>query len=142
MIVAFIEPEKYEPTAKSRLCIQEIITKLVIKYGAFVFLFSNAGQFDDDCYSIVTKLKKYYPYIERHYYHGSCDYDVGYVDYMSEFYDEVHFPKQGVVLPSHLRFRAMIDVSDVVITCGTMWAVDYANNKKKRVIDICDKHGK
>lgn len=138
MIVAIIEPDKYEWTEGIVARLQDVITKLVVKDGAFVFLFTNAGQFDDDCYTIVTKLKKYYPYIERHYYHASCDYDVGYVDWMSGYYDSVHFPEKGFVISPHMRNSTIVDICDVLVTCGAASAVEYARKKKKRIINICD----
>ena len=139
MIVAFIEPKEYTRTAAIAEVLQDVITRLVVKDGACIFLFSNAVQFDHDCYEIVSKLKKRYPYIERHYYHGSCDYDKGYVDWMSDFYDNVHFPAKGVVISSHLRDYTMIDMCDVLVTCGAMWAVEFAQKMKKQVIDLLEK---
>ena len=138
MIVAFIEPKEYIRTAVIAEVLQDVITKLVIKDCAHIFLFSNAGQFDDDCYTVVSKLKKCYPYIERHYYHGSCDYDSGYVDWMSNFYDYVHFQPKGFVISSYLRDCLMIDVCDVMVTCGAMSSVEYARKKKKRVINLLE----
>ena len=139
MIVAFIEPDEYERTARIAEKLKDVITKLVVNSGACVFMFTNAGQFDDDCYTIVSKLKKHYPYIERHYYHGSCDYDVGYVNWMSLSYDSVHFPEKGFVLLPHMRNCAMIDMCEVVVSCGVSQALEYARTKKKRVINICKK---
>ena len=138
MVVAFIEPKEYTRTAVIAEKVQDVITKLVIKDGAYIFLFSNAGQFDDDCYEIVSKLKKRYPYIERHYYHGTFDYDRGYVDWMSEFYDFVHFSAKGLVISSHLRNCIMIDLCDVVVTCGAMSTVEYARKKKKRIMNLIE----
>ena len=136
MIVAFIEPDKFERTAWIAERLRDVITKLVVNDGAFVFLFSNAGQFDDDCYTIVSQLKKHYSYIERHYFHGGCDYDVGYVNYMAEFYDRLHFPPKGITLSQHMRTCTMIDMCDVMVTCGAVWAVEYAQKKKKLVINL------
>ena len=139
MIVAFIEPDKYERTEEIVGRLQDVITELVVRDGAIVFLFTNVGQFDDDCYTTVSKLKKYYPYIERHYYHSSCDYDVGYVNWMSEFYDSVHFPNKGVVISPQLRDHTMIDICNVLVTCGAGAAVEYAIKKKKRVINLLER---
>ncbi|MCH5157392.1 MAG: hypothetical protein J1G02_05935 [Clostridiales bacterium] len=139
MIVAFVEPDEYEQKAWIVEKLQDVITQLVIKEGAIVFMFTNAGNFDGDCYTIVSRLKKYYPYIERLYFHGGCDYDVGYVNWMSEFYDNLHFPEKGVVISSHMRDCAMIDMCTVVVTCGSAPSVEYARQKKKRVINIYKK---
>ena len=138
MVVAFIEPMEYERTSQILEKLQDVITKLVVKDCVHIFLFSNAGQFDDDCYTVVSKLKKRYPYIERHYYHGGCDYDNGYVDWMSEFYDFVHFSAKGLVISSHLRNCIMIDLCDVVVTCGAISTVEYARKKKKRIINLIE----
>lgn len=136
MIVAFIEPDNYERTSRIIEKLQNGITKLVVKDGIHIFLFSNAGQFDDDCYEIVSKLKSRYPYIERHYYHGCCDYDRGYVAWMSTFYDNVHFPPKGFVISHYLRDCTMVDICDVILTCGEAAAVEYARKLKKQVINI------
>ena len=138
MIVAFIEPKEYTRTAVIAEKLQDVITKLVVKDGAYIFLFSNAGQFDDDCYEIVSKLKKHYPYIERHYYHGTFDYDKGYVDWMSEFYDTVNFPPMGFVISPHSRDCLMIDICEVLVTCGATSAIEYARKKKKRIINLLE----
>ena len=150
MVVAFIEADKYERTAALAIRAWNVLSKLVVEEGADVFLFNNEGPFDNDCWLIVSQLQMLYPNIQRHYYHGGCDYDVGYVDYMSDSYDKVIFPEQGSPFPSNLRDRAMIDRCDVVLTycnnkqmqserkSGGALAVELARKMKKRVINLFD----
>lgn len=148
MIVAFIEPDRYEPTAAILLRLRDVIGNLVMNNGAYVFMFTNAGPFDNDCYTVVSQFKKLHPDIERHYFHGVFDYDVGYVDWMASHYDRVHFPPKGIVFPGNLRNCSMIDKCDVVVTCyngdqsqavhksvATL-AVEYAQSKGRRVINV------
>ena len=136
MIVAFIEPDKYERTTETTARLRDVIRNLVVNDGARVFLFANAGFFDNDCYTIVSQLKAQHPYIERHYFHGGCDYDVGYVDWMANHYDKVHFPTKGVARPDYLRNSVMIDKCDTLVSHGAVSAVEYARRKQKRVIIV------
>ena len=138
MIVAFIEPDDYFPTAKMTIRLWEVISSLVEKENAKVFLFTNAGYFDQGCFKIVSQLKMLHPNIERHYYHGCFDYDVGYVHWMSDIYDKVHFPPMGFPLPSSTRNKMVVDKCDVVVTCGVASAAEYAKRINKRVINVCE----
>ena len=136
MIVAIIEPDLYNWTTELQERLRDVLCNLVVRQGAFIFLFANVGDFEDYCYEIVTKLKKRFPYVERHYYHGGCDYDKGYVDYMADLYDNLHFPPMGAQLSQHMRTCTMIDICDILVTCGAVWAEEYALKKKKRIINI------
>ena len=148
MTVAFIGFDKYARTVALRIGLQVVINNLIVNEGAKTFLFNNGGYFDSDCYSIVSQLKKRYPHIERHYYHGGFDYDVGYVDWMKEHYDKVYFPPMGIPYPRYLRDRKIIDACEVLVTCydndqlqaekmsATALAVEYALIRKKKVINL------
>ena len=150
MIVAVIGPNDHERTAMLAIRTWEVLSKLVTENGANIFLFNNGGQFDRDCWEVVSQLKRRVPEIERHYYHGVFDYSVGYVSYMKEFYDKVFFPTQGVPLKSHSRNCQMIDKCDVLLTyyyelqlneepkTSTVLAVEYARKKKKQIINLYD----
>lgn len=147
MVVAIIGSNDYNRSSSMAIRMWSIIGRLVVKDGDNIFLFSNANSFDKDCWEIVSQLKMHFN-VERHYIHGGCDYDVGYVDNLSEFYDELYFPEKGIVFPCYLRDRAMIDKCDVLVTyCdneqlqterknSVALAVAYAMQKKKRVINL------
>ena len=151
MIVAFIGSDNYTRSTHTAIQMWGVLGKLVVEEGANIFLFNNANFFDNDCLLIVSQLKMHHPHIERHYHHGVFDYDIGYVEYMKEKYDKVFFPRIGFPLREHLRNRQMIDKCDVLITyCNndellseqksqTVRAIEYAQEKKKRVINLrCD----
>ena len=150
MVVAIIGTDDYERSAFIVVRMWEVLTKLVSKEGARVFLFNNSGQFDQSCFEIVSQLKTRSPEIERHYYHGVFDYDVGYVSYMKERYEKVFFPEKGVPLKRCLRDRQMIDKCDVLVTyyydllleeepnSPIALAVAYARQKKKQIINLYD----
>ena len=136
MKVAVIEPNSYTRTVSIVEQAWDVLNKIVQSDSACIFMFTNAGQFDNDCYAIVSQLKTQYPNIERHYFHGGCDYDVGYVSLMGERYDQTHFPTKGVVLPQRVRTCTIVDMCDVLITCGGGAAVEYAKERKKHIIDL------
>lgn len=148
MTVAFIGSDNYTQTSLLAIRMWEVVANLVVEEGADVFLFSNANFYEHICWEIVSQLKMNYSNIERHYHHGGFDYDIGYVDYLKEFYDNLFFPKMGVPLPRYLRNRAMIDKCDVLITyCSneelhaeqkslTALAIVYAREKNKRVVNL------
>ena len=147
MVVAFIGVDNHQRTAKLAIQIWKTLTAL-LNEGANNFLFNNDNDLDRDCRVVVSQLKKRHPKIKMHYYHGIFDYDVGYIDWMKEFYDEVHPPK-GIPLKRYFRNCAMIDKCDVLVTyCTndelqsesksfTAVAIEYALYKKKRVINLC-----
>ena len=148
MTVAIIGVDEYVWTTALAIRAWRTLAKLVVREGANIFLFNNGGQFDRECWTIVSQLKTRHSEIERHYHHGGCDYDVGYVDYISEFYDKVVFPQMGIPLRCYLRDRQMIDKCDVLVTwClyedlhaeqknPAALAILYAQYKKKRVINL------
>ena len=148
MTVAFIGSDEYTRTPQLAISMWSVLGKLVAEEGTDVFLFSNANFFDNDCLLIVSQLKMYHPTIERHYYHGIFDYDVGYVHDMKAIYDKVFFPRMGFPLREHLRSRQMIDRCDILVTfCSsndlqdtqksqTVLAIEYARKKKKHVINL------
>ena len=150
MIVAIIGPNDHHRSAFLAMRTWEVLTKLVTRESARVFLFNNGGQFDRDCWEIVAQLKSRMPEIEMHYYHGVFDYDVGYVSYMKESYDKVFFPEKGIPLKGYLRDRQMIDECDVLVTyyydlqleeepkSSAVLAVEYAQSKKKKIINMYD----
>ena len=150
MIVAFIGSNEYTRTPRLAINMWGVLSKLVVENGADVFLFSNTNFFDSDCLLIISQLKMLHSNIETHYHHGVFDYDIGYVDIMAEKYDKVFFPRMGFPLRKDLRNRQMIDKCDVLVTCcdgdelhaepksSTALAVEYAQEKKKVVINLCE----
>lgn len=146
MTVAFIGSDDYERTVKLVVRMWDALFKL-IDDGADIFLFNNANRFDNDFHDMVSQLKKFHPNFQLHYHHGIFDYDIGYVDFMSDFYDKVIFPEKEILLPRRRRNMAMIDKCDVLVTyCSdkplqsgqenTVLEIEYAKQKKKRVINV------
>ena len=148
MIVAFIGSDSYWRKAYFAVKMWEAICTTISVDGPNIFLFNNANYFNNDCLTIVDQLKKRYRKIERWYFHGGCDYDVGYVRYMARRYDKVCFPMQRIVFPCYMRDRSMIDKCDVLITYCTSdeldadkqslcaLAIEYARANNKRLINI------
>ena len=151
MTVAFIGSVDYQrkPFLIIKMC--EVLLSLINNDGADVFLFAQAGQFDNDFYTMVSQLKERYTYIETHYHHGGFDYDIGYINYMEVFYDKVFFPPMGTPLLRDLRNRVMIDKCDVVVAyCNPesketanhriiARSIDYARKNNKRIINLFDR---
>ena len=150
MIVAVIGPSDYDKSAFLIMRKWEVLSKLVSKEGAKVFLFNNGGQFDRDCWEIVSQLKMRIPEIERHYYHGVFESDDSYFSYMKNYYDKVFYPEKNHPLSAYLRDCQMIDNCDVLVTYyydlqledepenPVVLVVKYAQKKKKRIINLYD----
>lgn len=150
MVVAIIGPKDYEKTSFLAVRTWEVLSKLVSRDGANFFLFNNGGQFDRDCWKIVSQLKMRVPEIERHYYHGLFEKEFNYLSRMKKYYDKVYFPEKTHPLSGYLRNCQMIEKCDVLVTyyydlqleeepeSSIALAVEYARAKKKRIINLYD----
>lgn len=119
-------PSDHEKSPFLTMRTWEVLTKLVTEGGANVFLFNNGGQFDRDCWEIVSQLKMHHPNIELHYYHSGCDYDVGYVDYQM-------IDKCDVLVTYYYLLQLEEKPNDPAVL-----AVKYAQEKNKNVINLYD----
>ena len=153
MQVAFIGHRKIEERGGLRQKIADIITALIEKEKAETFLFGSKSEFNDLCYEVVSELKDKYPHIRRTEVRSANEYlPQMYIDITLKYYEETVFPESvsGAGYRSYLkRNQAMIDMCDVLITyfdkgyrlsagrtSGTRTAVEYAQKKKKRVLNL------
>ena len=154
MQVAFIGHRKIEKTEQIKRVVAKVVTQL-IKDGADTFLFGSKSAFDDLCLDVVTELKLKHPHVRRIYVRAAYKYiDEPYTDYLLSLYDETFFPDNvsGAGYRSYVkRNQAMIDACDVLVayfdkdyrlsagrTSGTKLAVEYAQKKKKQIINLCE----
>ena len=148
MVVAFIGSDYYTRAPLLAVRMWETLSETITVDGPNIFMFNNDNFFDHDCCIMVAQLKMHNHAIEMHYYHGGYDYDIGYFNYFDEHFDKVFFPQMRIVLPRQLRNRLMIDRCDVLVTyCSddelqaepktlTALAIEYAQQKKKRIINL------
>lgn len=144
----------------------EIIENLIIYKYVDTFLFGSKSDFDKLCLAAVTELKEKYPhicrvYIRAEYQHINDDYKA----YLLQNYDDTYYPEQisGSGRAAYVeRNQIMIDRSDICIVyynenylpperknsrrdistyqpkSGTRIAYEYAQKKKKVVIQTAD----
>ena len=145
-ICSFFGHRDVEVTDELRKAATDEILK-AIDIGCRVFYFGGYGDFDDLCYSIVTKIKQERPElnIKRIYCVAQERYLYKKVRYFKcEDYDEITYlaPSfEGWYKSIYFRNCAMIDESDLVIffaeakeDSGAYKAFKYAKKKKEKYI--------
>ena len=149
---AFIGHRDIEETEALKRKLTDTVTALIDE-GADTFLFGSKSTFDDMCYEVVTGLQRTYPQIKRVEVRSSNEYlPQMYIDLILEHYEETIFPESvhNAGYRAYIkRNRAMIDMCDVlVVYCdmnykppertrsGTVLAVEYAQKKNKRIINL------
>ena len=157
MQVAFIGHRKIEEGRGLRQKLKNALIALIEKEKADTFLFGSKSEFNDICYDVVTKLKETYPYIRRIEVRATNEHlPQMYIDITLKYYEETVFPESvsGAGYRSYIkRNQAMIDMCDILITyfdkeycqlagktSGTRTAVEYAQNKKKRVLNLYEQN--
>jgi len=138
-----------------------LFVDLIENKNVSVFLFGSRSQFNDLCYEIITDLRKRYQHIKRVYVRAEYDYDDKTMEYLLEDYEETYYcediknAKRNAYV---IRNRHMIDRSDICVfyyngtdlilkegtkkikphfvNSGTKLALDYAENKNKKIINI------
>ena len=130
--------------------LKDIVEKLIIKNKVNTFLFGSKSEFNDLCYSVVTKLKQRYPHIKRVYVRAEFpQIDENYKAYLLESYEDTYFSHNAIGAGKAVyieRNRDMIDKSDFCIIyynenysptnrkSGTQIALNYAVKRKKNII--------
>lgn len=125
----------------------------LIKQGITTFYFGSRSNFNDICLKIVTQFKQDYPELTRIFVRAEYEYiDKDYENYLLNRYDSTYFSKlahNAGKLVYIKRNQEIINDSDVCVfyfdknykishnrSSGTEIAYDYANHKKKRIINI------
>lgn len=156
MKIAFIGHRKIEEKEVLRQKLKDSVINLIEKEGADTFLCGSRSEFNDLCYEVVTELKENYPRIRRIEVRALNEYIPQiYLDITLKYYEKTVFPEcvSGAGYRSYIkRNEAMIDMCDILITyfdknyslmagkvSGTREAVDYAQRKNKRIINLFDK---
>lgn len=152
MTVAFIGHRNVWTTDELRDRLKSTLIQLIEGESADIFLFGSASSFDKLCYNVVTELKQKYSHIVRVCVRAEDEFvDESYIEEMTMSYDHSFFPMRvhGAGRMSYIRRNeAMIDDCDVLIVycndnyepkrgkSGTKMAVNYAEQKHKRVINL------
>ena len=151
MIVAFLGPEKKELDGEVIERLVDEIAKLVVNEGAEIFLFTDTGDFDRECYDIVTALKVLYPQIQRVYVRAEFEDDDKRLKeimkrYEHSFYHDI--VRSSGVLAELTRREVMARSCDVLITYFSTnfvtpriqseeeVAAETVQKRKKRVINV------
>lgn len=128
----------------------------LINQGITTFYFGSKSDFNDICLKIVTKFKQDYPNLTRIFVRAEYEYiDKDYENYLLKRYDSTYFSQlahNAGRLVYIKRNQELIDNSDVCIfyfdknykishnrSSGTEIAYNYANRKKKRIINIFER---
>lgn len=152
MKVAFIGHRKIERTVDLEARLTKTIADLIKNEAADTFLFGSRSEFNSLCYDVVTDLRDTFLHIRRVFVRG--EYEVisrSYQTYLLKFYEETFYPPEvhGAGALSYVkRNQVMVDQCDTLIVycdeqyrpqkanSGTKLAVDYANRKHKRIINL------
>ncbi|MCI9518237.1 MAG: hypothetical protein HFK08_03140 [Clostridia bacterium] len=127
-----------------KLCVENLITKSNIT----IFLFGSHSEFNDLCLKVVSDLKDKYPYIKRVYIRAEYEYiSDDYKNYLLTFYEETYYSEKAHnanKLVYVKRNEELIDSSNIcvfyyknnVTRSGTTIAFEYAQKRKKKIIEI------
>lgn len=154
-ICAFIGHRKVENTETLKEHLAQVVKMLIVDEGVDTFLFGSRSAFNDISYDIVTELKEIHTNIRRVFVRAEYEYiDKLYTDYLLTFYEDTYFAEQAhnAGYRSYVkRNQEMIDKSNIVVAycdmsykpttrtkSGTIMAVQYAQKKQKRIINIFD----
>ena len=152
MIVAFIGHRHTPETEDLYARLKEVVQALIENEGADTFLFGSKRTFNSMSYEVVSELKETFPNLRRVYMRTVYESAGAYtLQYLLDGYEETVFPK-GVAGAGSLSYikrnQAMIDACDLLVAycapsdpyktrkSGTMLAVQYAQKKKKRTINL------
>ena len=142
----FFGHRKITKTEELRDKLYAVVENLIKDYEVYTFLFGSNSEFDDLCFSIVTKLKEKYPHIQRIYVRSAfADIDDSYTNYLLEMYEGTYFPekirKSGKA--SYVeRNREMIDKSKFcVVYYDENYLPPRRRNSRRDLIDYQPKSG-
>lgn len=142
----------------------KLIEALIIYKYVDTFLFGSKSEFDKLCLEVVTELKDKYPHIRRIYVRAEYEYiSDGYKKYLLQSYDDTYYPERisGSGRAAYVeRNQIMIDCSDICVVyynenylppkrknsrrdltdyqpkSGTKIAYEYAQKKKKDIVNV------
>ena len=162
----FFGHRKISEADKLQERLYKIIESLIIYKDVDTFLFGSKSDFDKLCLAVVTELKNKYPHIQRIYVRAEFQYiNDDYKAHLLQSYDDTYYPEQisGSGRAAYVeRNQIMIDRSDICIVyynknyqpptrnnsrhdispyqpkSGTKIAYEYAQKKKKAVIQTAD----
>ena len=151
----FFGHRKIHETDELKKRLYDEIEKLILQENVYIFLFGSKSQFDDLCYSVVTRLKKKYPDIKRVYVRAEFPYiNEDYRSYILDKYEDTYYPEKILSAGRAAyveRNREMTDKSSFCICfynadiatsqqrsvkSGTEIAVEYAKRKELKIKNI------
>lgn len=155
MICTFIGHREIESKDIVKKHLTEVLKRLIVENGVKKFLFGSRSEFNDISYEVVTELKEIYTDIVRVYVRAEYEYiSQEYTNYLLTLYESTYFAEQAhnAGYKTYIkRNQEMIDKSDIVVTycdksyspstrtkSGTIIAVEYAQQKQRRIINIFD----
>lgn len=149
-ICCFIGHRKLNQTKDLIQKLELIIEDLHLKEKVNYFLFGSKSEFNDICYTVVSKLKEKYPNIKRIYVRAEYpDINNEYMSYLLKYYDDTYYPQEikGAGRLSYVKRNFnMINKSDFCVIyysdeclpkthkSGTELALKYAVSKNKNII--------
>lgn len=162
----FFGHRKIANTKSLRERLYKIIEELIINNNVNTFLFGSRSDFDSLCREVVSELKSKYPYIYRIYIRAEYPYiSDDYEKYLLQSCDETYYSKRaknGGCAVYIERNYELIDKSDICIVyrkdaylppkrknnnqdvfgyqpkSGTQIAYEYAQKKKKHIINVAE----
>ncbi len=160
----FFGHRKINETPKLLARLTREVELLITERSVSVFYFGSKSEFDDLCHKTVTKLKEKYPHIQRVYVRPAFQHIPDwYTDSLLNRYEDTYFPQQieKAGKASYVeRNREMINKSDFCVVyfdenyvppkrkssrrdltdyqpkSGTAVAYNYAQKKKKKIINL------
>ncbi len=153
--VCFFGHRSVADVEMTRKAVEIITENLIVNENVSVFLFGSKSNFNEICYDVVTEKMKIYPHIKRVYVRAEFkDINDDYTEYLLSRYEETYYPKSAENSGRAVyvkRNHEMIDKSDICViyfdaehkpkkrNSGTKIAYDYAERKKKTIINIFTK---
>lgn len=151
--VAFMGHSDIDVTDALRERVRSEIVALIESNKSIKFLLGSRSDFNDLCRDVLSELKVKYPHIRRVYVRAEYEYiNDDYTNYLLERCDETYYPPQLHGLGKYVyvrRNQIMVEKCNVLIVycdenyvplgrtrSGTKMAVDFANRKHKRVINV------
>lgn len=163
----FLGHREIKDSCKLETKLYEQIEGLIVSHNVCRFLLGSNSQFNELCYSVLTRLKEKYPDIRRVYVRAEyADIDEKYMEYLLKRYEETYYSEElrrsgkavyvernyEMIDNSHFcivyydenyfpkkRRRKKSVISEYQPQSGTKLAYDYALNKKKEIINMFEK---
>ena len=146
----FLGHREINETKELKLHLYSIIENLILKEKIDTFLFGSKSRFNSLCYKQVTEIKEKYPEIKRIYVRAEFpQINESYESYLLENYENTYFPQRAIGAGRAVYIKRNYDMIDKSEFCifyyqenylphnrksGTKTALDYAINRKKKII--------